>query len=256
MTLIDTHSHIYLKEFDHDLIELMARAEQQGVQQILLPAINKEHLEKQMSITAQYSNCRSMMGLHPCYVTDHYQLEMELVYNTLKKSPSTFVGVGEIGLDYYWDKSRMEQQKHCFETQLDWAIEFDLPVSIHSRDATQDCIEAVQQRIPYGLRGVFHCFSGTLEQAQQIIDCGFYLGIGGVVTFKNSPLISILKTVGLGYIVLETDAPYLAPVPFRGKRNEPAYLKNIVEFLAIHVALSPQTIAQITTENAQKLFRL
>ncbi|MCX8472976.1 MAG: TatD family hydrolase [Sediminibacterium sp.] len=256
ITLIDTHSHIYLDEFNDDLNHVFVRAEQNNVNKILLPSINKEHFDKQMKLTFTNSHCQSMIGLHPCYVKEDFQKELDFVHHSLNNKELNFIGIGEIGLDYFWDKTFLSQQKYCYETQLDWAIEYNLPVSIHSRDSTDDCFEAIKERSKKGLTGVFHCFSGTLVQAQKIMDSGFYLGIGGVVTFKNSHLINILQTIGIDKIVLETDAPYLAPVPFRGKRNEPSYLLNIVNFLSNHLSLQPEYIAQITTKNAQNLFRV
>lgn len=253
MTITDTHAHIYLPEFADTRKEMLERAEKEGVKKILLPAIDSESHAALVELAVQFPGiCQPMMGLHPCYVKDNYKDELRIARNYLEKGG--FVAVGEIGLDFYWDKTFTEQQYLAFEEQIHWALEFDLPIAIHSRNSTDECIEVVRRNQNEKLRGVFHCFSGTAEQAQQIMDLGFYLGIGGVVTFKNGGLDKVFETIGLDRVVLETDAPYLAPVPFRGKRNEPAYLKYVVEKLAMLKGITKEEVAAITEQNANKLF--
>ena len=252
MTLIDTHSHIYLPEFDECRLGMMERAHRSGISKILMPAIDSVTHKALLLLEEKDPDCLAMMGLHPCSVKEGYRDELKIVRDHLGKR--TFKAVGEIGLDFYWDKTFTEQQYSAFHQQLEWALHFDIPVSIHSRNATDECIAVVKEHQQGKLKGVFHCFSGNKEQAQQIIDLGLYLGIGGVVTFKNSGLDKVLETVSLENIVLETDAPYLAPVPFRGKPNEPSYLKYVVEKLTEVKGVSVDEVAAITTANAEKLF--
>ncbi len=193
-----------------------------------------------------------MMGLHPCSVKENYKQELGLVQQWL--SERKFAAVGEIGLDYYWDKTFTDQQIDAFEQQIDWAKEYRLPIVIHSRDAMQDCIDIVRKKQDGHLKGVFHCFSGTGKEAREIIDLGFYLGIGGVITYKKAGLAELLEKIELSALVLETDAPYLTPAPFRGKRNESSYLKYIAAKLAEVKRTSIEEVARVTTENARKIF--
>ena len=254
MHLIDTHSHVYLSEFDPDREMVNERSEKEGVRIILLPAIDSgthEHLLKLEQADPRY---KAMMGLHPCSVKANYKDELRIARNHLEQGK--FAGVGEIGLDFYWDKSYTDQQYKAFHEQIEWALQFDIPISIHSRNATDECIATVTEHQKGKLKGVFHCFSGDEKQAGKVMDLGFYLGIGGVVTFKNSGLDKVMEHVSLEHVVLETDAPYLAPVPFRGKRNEPSYLKYIVEKLAELKNMEKEIVSDITTANAKRLFRL
>ncbi len=253
MMMIDTHSHIYLPEFDGDRAAMLERAVNEGVKKILLPAIDSATHQVQVDLeAAQPGKCISMMGLHPCSVKGNYKEELAIARDWLDKRP--FIAVGEIGLDFYWDKTFSEQQYAAFHEQIEWALHFDIPISIHSRNATDECIAVVAEHQKGKLKGVFHCFSGDEKQAQQIIGLGFYLGIGGVITFKNSGLDKVMEAVSLDHIVLETDAPYLAPVPYRGKRNEPGYLRYVVETLMQIKGVDAEAIAKITTQNAEKLF--
>ncbi len=253
MTLIDTHSHIYLPEFDGDKEAMLTRASAEKVGSILLPAIDSAtHQAMLATEAANPAICKSMMGLHPCSVKENYQEELQVVKGHL--AMRKFIAIGETGLDFYWDTSFTAQQYIAFKQQIAWALDLDVPVVIHSRNSTDECIEVVKEFQKGKLKGVFHCFSGSAGQAQQVIDLGFYLGIGGVVTFKNGGLDKVMENVSMEYVVLETDAPYLSPVPFRGKRNEPAYLKYVVEKLALLKGIEQQEIAAITTANAQKLF--
>ena len=255
MTLIDTHSHIYVPEFEPDLAQMLERAEKEGVRKIVLPAIDSLTHEAMLKVEDEnMGTCFSMMGLHPCSVKESYKEELTIARDYLEKRP--FKAVGEIGLDFYWDKTFTEQQYAAFHEQIEWALHFDIPIAIHSRNSTDECIKVVTEHQKGKLKGVFHCFSGNTDQARQVIELGFYLGIGGVITFKNSGLDKVIEEVSLNHIVLETDAPYLAPVPFRGKRNEPSYLKYIVDKLAATKNISAAEIATITTTNAEKLFLL
>lgn len=252
MLMIDTHAHIYLPEFDADREAMIQRAAAAGVAAIYLPAIDSSTHEAMLQTETRFATCRSMMGLHPCSVKEDYDKELAIVEQYVQQRP--FVAVGEIGLDFYWDKTYTEQQYAAFHRQIELALRHNLPIVVHSRNATDECIEVVRQ-YP-GLRGVFHCFSGDIAQAERLVTLGFYLGIGGVVTFKNSGLDNVVEAIGLSHLVLETDAPYLSPVPYRGKRNEPAYTKLVAEKVAGVLNTGVEEIAKITTENAKKLFRM
>ena len=252
MYLIDTHAHIYLPEFDTDRDDCINRAVEAGVQSILMPAIDSSTHQAMLQVEADYPNCLAMIGLHPCSVNDSFEKELEIVREYLGKR--RFWAIGEIGLDFYWDKTFTDQQYQCFHAQIELALQYDLPIAIHSRNATEECIGVIQQYPE--LTGVFHCFSGTFEQAVSLMETSFFMGIGGVATFKNGGLDKILEKTGIERVILETDAPYLAPVPFRGKRNEPAYTRLVAEKLASITGLGLEQVAEITTENARKLFKL
>lgn len=253
MTLIDSHSHIYLPEFETDRLQMLERAEKEGIRKILMPAIDSSTHAAMLKLEEENpSACLSMMGLHPCSVKENPAAELKTAGDFLAKRP--FIAVGETGLDFYWDKTFVQQQYRAFHEQVEWALHYDIPVVIHSRNSVDECIEVVREHQQGKLKGVFHCFSGNTEQAERITDLGFYLGIGGVVTFKNSGLDAVMETISLDHIVLETDAPYLAPVPFRGKRNEPAYLAYVVDKLAGLKNVPAEEIAAVTTANAGKLF--
>lgn len=251
-SLIDTHAHIYLPEFDADRKEILERAEAEGINEIYLPAIDASTHEAMIQTEAEFPFCKSMIGLHPCSVKENYEEELLLIRQYLRQRK--FIAVGEIGLDFYWDKTFTDQQYQAFHQQIILALEYNLPIAIHSRNATDECIEIVSQYL--GIRGVFHCFSGNETQAKKLIDLGFYLGIGGVVTFKNAGLDKVMQAIGIANLILETDAPYLAPVPKRGKRNEPAYTKLVAEKLADLLEMDINDIAKNTTANAKKLFRI
>jgi len=253
MMLIDTHSHIYLPEFDVDRIPMLERAGGEGIRKILMPAIDSSTHEAMLKLEKDNpAACLSMMGLHPCSVKENPGNELKIARDHLEKR--TFIAIGETGLDFYWDKTFVQQQYRAFQEQIGWALHYDIPVVIHSRNSIDECIKVVEEHQNGKLKGVFHCFSGNMEQAAKIIGLGFYMGIGGVVTFKNSGLDAVIGKLNLDHVVLETDAPYLAPAPFRGKRNEPAYLKYVVEKLATIKNTSGEEIASITTANAEKLF--
>jgi TatD DNase family protein len=251
--MIDTHCHIYLKEFDADRAEMVTRAKNAGIDKFLFPAIDNETHISMLRLEDEFpGQCYAMMGLHPCSVKAHFEDELTTVGQYLEKRK--FIAIGEIGLDFYWDLNFKEQQLEAFNRQMGWAQEFNIPIVIHSRDSIDECIEAVAKKQNGKLKGVFHCFGGSPEQANKIIDLGFYLGIGGVVTFKKSGLDSVLRNIDIKHILLETDAPYLAPVPFRGKRNECSYLKLVAEKIAEIKNVSLAEVDLITTKNAETLF--
>lgn len=254
MLLIDSHTHLYLKEFDDDRASMLSSAAQAGVGQLLLPAIDAETHDAMIAMEQQYTQCKAMMGVHPCSVKADYQRELDIAKDWFSKRD--FVAVGEIGLDFYWDKTFIEEQYAAFRIQIEWAIEKKLPIVIHSRNACLECVQVIKEYRGQGVTGVFHCFSGSLEEAREIIKLGFYLGIGGVLTYKNAGVAQVVSHLPLEHIVLETDAPYLTPVPYRGKRNESAYLRLIAEKLAELKNESLEQVAQITTANARVLFAL
>lgn len=233
---------------------MITRALEAGVHKLLLPNIDSHSIEGMLALEKEYpGKCYAMMGLHPCYVDENVEKEMALVREWLAKRP--FTAVGEIGLDFYWDKTHAALQHQVFREQLQLAKQYELPVVIHSRESTRECIDEVRSLQDGTLTGVFHCFSGTLDEAREVIALGFYLGIGGVVTFKKSGLDKIVEEVDLQHIILETDAPYLAPVPYRGKRNESAYIPLIGETVANVKNLKIEDVAAITSSNALKLFK-
>ena len=252
MYLIDTHTHIYLPEFDDDRDQIMQRAREANVLLTIMPAIDSNTHSAMLGVESTYENCYSMIGLHPCSVSDNYEKELDIVKQYLDKRK--FIAIGEIGLDFYWDKTFTEQQYKAFHKQIEIALQQNLPIVIHSRNAIDECIDVVK-KYPE-LNGVFHCFSGNEEQAGKIIEMNFMLGIGGVITFKNAGLDKVMEKIGLTNVILETDAPYLAPVPYRGKRNEPAYIKLIAEKLSAVCQCPIEKVAELTTENAKKLFKL
>jgi TatD DNase family protein len=253
MKLIDTHCHLYAEEFEADIDNVIQRAEIEGIERFYLPAIDSKSLESMLAVSKRFPDkCIPMMGLHPCYVKENYLPELEIVAKYLTKEK--FAAVGEIGLDFYWDKTFIQQQYDAFRTQIELSLQYKLPVVLHSRDAMQETIDVIKEYIPKGIKGIFHCFGGTYENAVEIIDAGFYLGIGGILTYKKSGLSEVLEKIDLKHLVLETDAPYLSPVPFRGKRNESSYLKYIVATLAEVKKVSIEEVAQVTTANAEKIF--
>lgn len=247
---VDTHAHTYLPEFDEDRGKMMAAAMDVGVKAIYLPAIDSTTHTAMLKTEVDYPICKSMMGLHPCSVKEDYLKEIEVVTDYFKQK--SFIAIGEIGLDFYWDKTFALQQHEAFHQQIELALKHNLPIAIHSRNAINECIEVVAQ-YP-NLQGVFHCFSGDIEQAKKIIAMNFLLGIGGVVTFKNAGLDKVIEQIGLSSVILETDSPYLAPVPYRGKRNEPSYTRLVAEKLASLLNISIEDVAYTTTQNAEKLF--
>ncbi|BAV10303.1 TatD DNase family protein [Filimonas lacunae] len=254
MRLIDTHTHLYSDDFSGDRKEMIQRALDAGISRLYMPGIDSTCIDDMLLLEQQYPGvCIPMMGLHPCYVKENYKEELQIVKDWLDKRP--FTAIGEIGMDFYWDTTFADQQLEAFNLQMQWALDKNLPIIIHTRNAMQPTIDAVKPFAAKGLTGIFHCFSGSYESAVQIINMGFYLGIGGVITYKNAGLPAVLEKIDLAHMVLETDAPYLTPVPFRGKRNESAYMVHVAEKLADTKQVSIETVAKITSENALKIFR-
>ncbi len=293
MLLIDTHAHLYGEQFDSDIDKVLERAYHSGIEKVFLPAIDSESHERLLSLCQQSTvngqrnaddrrqttdndqqnaddrrqstvdgqltapsrpAIYPMMGLHPCSVGENYKQELDIAWRYLNNGIK-YYAVGEIGLDFHWDVTHKEQQFEAFETQIKWAIEKGLPIVIHARKSTYDCIEVVK-KYKGKVNGIFHCFSGSAEEAQEIIKLGFYLGIGGVATYKNSGLQELLKNIDLSHLVLETDAPYLTPVPYRGKRNESSYIRIICEEVARIKGISLAEVAEATSANAMKVFQL
>lgn len=253
MQLIDTHCHLYLEEFREDIASVIERAQLAGVSRFYLPGIDSTEIPNMLALEASYPGiCVPMMGLHPCSVKDNYTEELSIAEEWLTKRK--FAAIGEIGLDFYWDTTYKEQQEAAFAIQMQWSIDFDLPIVIHTRNAMAETIVAVKPFAEKGVRGIFHCFGGSVEEAREIIGMGFYLGIGGVVTYPKAGLAETLQHIGLEHLVLETDAPYLTPVPFRGKRNESSYLSHIMDRISEAKKVTKEEVATITTQNAEKIF--
>lgn len=251
--LIDTHTHLYLDEFQSDISNVILRVQQAGISKCYLPAINSKTHEAMITLENNYpATCIAMMGLHPCYVKENYLEELQLVEGWLQQRK--FAAIGECGLDFYWDKTFMKEQYMALEQQIEWAIAYQLPIILHTRNATQETIDVIAKHVSRGLKGIFHCFGGSAEEARQIIEMGFYLGIGGVLTYKNAGLDKLMETIDLKHVVLETDAPYLTPVPHRGKRNESSYLAIVCEKLAQIKGITIEEVASITTKNANTIF--
>lgn len=254
MNLIDTHAHLYLPEFYTDFEDVVLRAKKAGVYKILLPNIDTESIEPlKQTVLTDPSFFIPMMGLHPTSVKEDWEHQLNIIYNELKTNH--YIGIGEIGIDLYWDQTFKAQQIKAFEKQLQWGIEMNLPVVIHSRNANNEVIQSIKKVGLDSLRGVFHSFGGSREELKNILGLpSFFIGINGIITFKNSGLSDVLPFCDIERIVLETDAPYLAPVPYRGKRNEPAYLREVVKKLAVIFSISEDKTAEITSQNAEKVF--
>ena len=255
MKIIDTHTHLYLNQFKDDIDKVIQRSIDKGINKFIFPAIDSTHFDDMHDLKNKYPGSIYLMsGLHPTNVKENYKEELEFVVNSLKSH--SYVAIGEIGIDLYWDKTYLKQQQDAFEFQIRLAIKNDLPIVIHCREAFDEIFEILDKENCSKLRGVFHCFTGTLEQANRAIELGFKLGIGGVVTFKNGGIDKFLSQIDLKHIVLETDSPYLAPVPFRGKRNESSYITYVIDKLSEIYGLPINEIASITTKNAEKVFAL
>ncbi|KFF16416.1 TatD family hydrolase [Flavobacterium hydatis] len=251
--ITDTHTHLYSEEFDQDRGEMIQRAIDAGVSRFFIPAIDAACTQSMYDLEQKYpDNVFLMMGLHPTYVKDNYVDELKHVETELAKRK--FYAVGEIGIDLYWDKTHLKEQQIAFRTQIQWAKQYKLPIVIHCRDAFDEIFEILEEEKSDELFGIFHCFTGTHEQALQAISYNMKLGIGGVVTFKNGKIDQFLNQIDLKHIVLETDSPYLAPIPFRGKRNESSYLLNVVSKLADIYDVSEEEIAVVTTQNSKDVF--
>ncbi|MEY4520957.1 MAG: hypothetical protein RIT10_142 [Bacteroidota bacterium] len=256
MYFIDTHTHLYSTEFDTDRTEVVENAIKAGVKTLLLPNIDVASIEPMYRLCEEFpQNCFPMMGLHPGYVNENWEQDLVIIRKALDENKH--IAIGEIGMDLYWDKTFIEEQKKAFRIQIEWAKELNLPIVIHARDAFDEIFEILDELNDAALTGVFHCFTGTLEQAQKINSYGgFYLGIGGVLTYKKSDLPSVLTEIPLEQIIVETDAPYLPPTPHRGKRNESKFLLHVAEKVAEVKNCSLVDVARITSENAQQLFRI
>jgi TatD DNase family protein len=254
MELIDTHAHIYQDDFDTDLDELVTRAKNARVNKVVLPNVDVPSIQQMILRVNQYPEFFKLaVGLHPCYVKENFLEDLEILYRAAKGLP--IVAIGEIGLDYHWDLTFINNQMTALMTQLDWAYHLQLPVILHCRESVSDVIHAVSPFAMKGVGGIFHCFSGTLEEAKSIIEMGFYIGVGGTFTYKKSELPTILRQIGLERVVLETDSPYLSPVPHRGKRNEPSYIPLVANKIAETLDISVDEVAEITSKNAQSVFR-
>ena len=250
---IDTHAHIYLQDFDSDRDDVMQRSLDAGVEKICLPNIDHTSVDAMLETEMRHPEvCAATMGLHPCSVKKDFARELYNVEEWLARR--SFAAVGEIGTDLYWDKTFWDEQQEAFRVQVGWARQYDLPVIIHCRESLDQTIAMTEELQDGSLRGVFHCFGGTIEQATRIIAAGFYLGIGGIITFRKGHLDKVLKALGPDSMILETDSPYLAPEPYRGKRNEPSYIPMIARKLAEAQEIDPESIRKITTGNALKLF--
>lgn len=253
--MIDSHSHIYAKEFDDDRSEVIDRAIKSGVSQFILPAIDSTTHEKMFTVAEAYPNHYPTIGVHPTSIKESYKEELDIAKEYLETKK--VYAIGEIGLDYYWDKSFIKEQEFALRRQLEWALEGNLPVILHTRDAYEDMIKVLQDYNKTSLRAVMHSFSGTMEQAETILQLGDHLlGIGGVSTFNKSNLVEIVAKVGLDKIMLETDAPYLAPVPHRGRRNESSYIPDIISHLSKNLSVTLEEIDRITTNNAKQFFNI
>ena len=255
--MVDTHCHLYDEAFDTDRDDAVKRAVAVGVDMMLLPGIDSKSHAQQEALAAQYPQYfRQMMGLHPTSVDDNYEAELAIVHDKLFASLSDYVGVGEIGLDLYWDKTYLEQQREVLHRQMSWAEEFGLPVALHIRKAHNEVFGLLRDINRSSYRGVMHCFGGSLQEAWRAVEMGFMLGIGGVVTFKNATMAEVAKAVPLDRLLLETDAPYLSPVPHRGERNESSYIPLIAQKIADLRGISVDAVAEQTTANASQLFGL
>ncbi len=253
MRFIDTHTHLFDEQFHQDIDIVIQNAQNAQLEVCFLPNVDEETILSMMKLAKKYpSFCYPMLGLHPCSVKENYEDVLKKMYVFFNEY--TFWGIGETGLDYYWDRTYVKEQKEALVIQAEWAKEKKLPLILHTRDAMYETIEVIKNCQDGNLKGIFHCFSGSYEQAKEIMKLGFLMGIGGIVTYKNTKLPEILSKIPLDFIVLETDSPYLSPVPYRGKRNEPAYIPLIAQKLAEIYHCSIEKIADVTTFNAKKLF--
>lgn len=253
--MIDTHCHLYVEDFQLDIETVINKAQNAGVKKFFLPAIDSSTHDDMIALENRFpATCFSMIGLHPCSVKANFRDELLVIERLLGER--NFAAIGETGLDYYWDKTFIEEQIAALHQQIEWALEHQLPLVLHTRNAMQETIDVIKEYKGTGLKGIFHCFGGTSEEAKQIIEADFLLGIGGVVTYKNSTLSTVLQEISLENIVLETDAPYLSPVPYRGKRNESCYLVEIAKKISDIKNVSESEVQRVTTKNAEKIFNI
>ena len=255
--LIDTHAHLYAEEFEEDRGDMLQRAKDAGIKAILLPNIDSSSIAPMEKLASQHPSCIQMMGLHPSYVKENWEEELEIVQNKLYENPKQYCAVGEIGMDLYWDKTFVEEQKEVFRRQVKLAKELNLPIAIHVRKAFDELFEILDQEWTPALKGVFHCYTGSKEQVKKILSYEqFYFGIGGVLTYKNAGLQEVIPHIPLNRLVLETDAPYLSPVPYRGKRNESAYVAEVAGKIVDVLGISMDEVKEMTSRNAIELFQL
>ncbi|WP_210465136.1 TatD family hydrolase [Rufibacter roseolus] len=252
MTYIDSHAHVFSPEFAQDREEMLQRAQEAHVSEVYMPNIDLASIETMLQIEERHPWCHSLMGLHPCHVFQDFREVLTQMETWFEKR--SFKGIGEAGLDYYWDKTFVPEQKEALRIQCGWAKKYQIPIILHTRDAFQDTLEIIREQQDGTLKGIFHCFSGTVEEAEAAVDQNFMLGIGGVSTFKNGGLEPVLRAIDLKHLVLETDSPYLAPVPKRGKRNEPSYLPFVAHRVSEIKSMTLDEVAAGTTANAQRLF--
>ncbi|BDD03529.1 TatD family hydrolase [Aureibacter tunicatorum] len=254
MKFVDTHAHIYSEEFEQDVDQIIEECLSSGVEKIFMPNIDEDSIQKMLALESKYPEvCHPMIGIHPCYVKSDYPQQLERVEKLLGER--NWTAVGEIGIDLYWDKSLKKEQELALAMQIDMAKEHNLPIVLHCRDSFEETYEIVKSKQDGNLEGIFHCFTGSVEDARKIEDLGFYIGIGGVSTFKNGGLDKVLPHVGLDRIVLETDAPYLSPTPYRGKRNKPSYIPLIAQRIADLKEVRLEEVAKVTTDNSLKIFK-
>jgi len=255
MVLTDTHTHIYLEEFDSDRDKSIQRATDKGVKYLFLPNIDIDSIENMLAVCKKHPDfCFPMIGLHPTSVKPYFEQTLETLYSFFNSQK--FYAIGETGIDLYWDKTHLKEQERALNIQMEWAVKHKLPIVIHSRNSLNEIIKNIKEFNNPFLKGIFHCFPGSVEQAKQVIDLGFLIGIGGVITYKNSGLAKVVETIDLKHIVLETDAPFLPPVPYRGQRNESAYIHEIAVFVSLIKNIPLEKVAEITTQNAMELFDL
>ena len=256
MHFIDTHTHIYSEEFDNDRDDMIMRAKEHNLSHLFLPAIDTKYHERMLAVSARYPGiCYPMMGLHPTSVKEDFMNEIKIVSDYLSDTSMRFYAIGEVGIDLYWDKTHEKEQRTALELQFDLAIQHNLPLVIHTRNSMDIVLSIIEARKDARIRGIFHCFSGNVQHAERAVRLGFLLGIGGVVTYKNSGLQAVVEQTQLEYLVLETDAPWLTPVPHRGQRNEPAYIPFIAQKIAEIKNVSLQEVADVTSRNGRRMFR-
>lgn len=254
MNLIDTHAHIYSAKFDSDRDQVIEEIKAAGISKVYMPNVDVDTIERMLDCESRYGDlCIPMMGLHPCDVKDDFEQQLQVMESWLNKRK--FAAIGEIGTDLYWDKSTFGVQKEALQIQVGWAIERELPIVLHCRESIDQTIELIEKVHDGKLTGIFHCFTGTLDQAKRVVQMGFFLGIGGVVTYKNGGLDQVIPYIGLDKLVLETDAPYLAPVPHRGKRNTPAFLPAIAQKVGDLLEVSLEKVGEVTSQNALNIFK-
>jgi len=254
MIFADTHSHLYLNDFDDDRYKVIEEAVNRGIRYIILPNIDSTTIEKMRTVASEYSRwLYRLIGLHPTSIKEDYKKELDIIEEELNKNSNEYYGIGEIGIDLYWDKTYLKEQKEAFLYQLKFAEQYNFPVSIHTRNSFETVIDIIK-KAKLNINGVFHCFQSTIDGAKQAIDLGFMIGVGGTITYKNSKVVEVVENIDLEHILLETDAPYLSPVPYRGKRNEEKYLIVIAEKIAAIKNCSIEEVAKITTQNMLGLF--